>query len=207
VRKDIKDLAEIENTKTYNDLIEIVASQSAGLLNVDELSNTLNANRKTLDKYLFLLENTFIIGLLRPFYTNKRKEITKMPKLFLEDTGLRNMLLKNFTALKTRPDKGALIENFVYSELKKNLAPLEDLYFWRTQTQAEVDFVIKGERRQLIPVEVKYKKMKSAQIPSGLQSFIASYDVRKAFVITDDLLDQMNIGKKTVVYFLPAFLI
>ncbi|MBM4177351.1 DUF4143 domain-containing protein, partial [Candidatus Gribaldobacteria bacterium] len=206
VRKDIKDLAEIENIKIYNDLIEILASQTANLLNIDELASTLSANRKTLEKYLFLLENTFIIGLLRPFYTNKRKEITKMPKIFMEDTGLRNMLLRNFNGLKLRPDKGPLIENFVYTELKKNLGPLEDIYFWRTQTQAEVDFVIKGKQNQLTPVEVKYQKLKSPQIPSGLRAFIEAYKVKKAFVITENFLSQTKTGKTTV-YFLPAYLL
>lgn len=205
VRKDIKDLAEIENIKVYNNLIEILASQSTGLLNLGELANTLSANRRTVERYLFLLENTFIIGLLKPFFTNKRKEIAKMPKIFLKDTGLRNMLIRNFTSLETRPDKGALVENFVYTELTKNLSPLEELYFWRTQTKAEVDFIIKGERQQLIPIEVKYKKMPSPQIPSGLRSFISAYKPKIGFVITRDLLSQQKIGRTTV-YFLPAFL-
>lgn len=206
VRKDIKDLAEIENIKSYNGLIEVLASQSANLLNVDELASTLTANRRTIERYLFLLENTFIINLLKPFFTNKRKEITKMPKVFLKDTGLRNMLIRSFAPLERRPDKGTLVENFVYTELKKNLASLEELYFWRTQTKAEVDFVIRGEKQRLIPVEVKYKKMPSPQIPSGLRSFISTYKPKIAFVITSDLLSQQKVNK-TSVYFLPAFLI
>ena len=207
VRKDIKDLAEIDNIKIYNDLVDVLASQSASLLNVDELSNTLNANRKTIERYLFLLENTFVINLLKPFFTNKRKEITKMPKLFLKDTGLRNMLIKNFTSLQTRTDKGHLVENFVFTELKKSLNTMQELYFWRTQTKAEVDFVIKANKQELIPIEVKYKKMQRAQIPSGLRSFITTYKSKIAFVITDDLLEQVKVGNNSIVYFLPAYLI
>lgn len=204
IRKDIKDLAEIENISAFNHLIEISSSQSANLLNFDELSNTLRINRKTLEKYLFLLENTFIINLLKPFFTNKRKEISKMPKLFLKDSGMRNALIQNFTPLNLRADKGLLIETFVYTELKKNFSQ-ENLYFWRTQTKTEVDFVVKkGE--ELIPIEVKYQKFKNPQIPSGLQAFISFYQPKKAFVITEDYLNQIKF-KKTNVYFLPAFLI
>jgi len=206
VRKDIKDLAEIENIKVYNNLIEILAAQSSNLLNIDELSNTLRANRKTIERYLFLLENTFITNLVKPFFTNKRKEITKMPKIFFKDVGLRNMLISNFNALEKRPDKGALIENLIYTELKKNLAPLEELYFWRTQTKTEVDFVIKGEKQSLLPIEVKYKKFKSIQIPRGLRSFILTYQPEKAFVITKDFLKQTRL-KQTTIFFLPGFLI
>jgi len=206
IRKDIKDLAEIENIKAYNNLIEVLASQSSSLLNIDELADTLRANRKTIERYLFFLENTFIINLLKPFYTNKRKEITKMPKVFLKDTGLRNMLIRNFNRLEARPDKGALVENFVYTELEKNLAPLEELYFWRTQTKAEVDFVLKGAAQNLIPIEVKYRKTKKPRIPLGLRSFILGYKPKIAFVITEDLLDEIKFNK-TIIYFLPAFLI
>ena len=91
-------------------------------------------------------------------------------------------------------------------ELKKNLNPLEELYFWRTQTKIEVDFVIKGENQELIPIEVKYRKSRKAQIPSGLRSFIVDYQPKKAFVITNDLLEKIKLNK-TIVYFLPAFLV
>ncbi len=205
VRKDIKDLADIENITAFNNLIEIVASQSANLLNYDELANTLSLNRKTLEKYLFLLENTFIINLLKPFFTNKRKEISKMPKIFLADTGMRNALIQNFNALDLRPDKGALIENFVYVQLKKLIMSEDNLYFWRTQIKTEVDFVIKN-KQNLIPIEVKYQKFKTSQVPSGLQSFISSYHPKKAIIITQNYLDQIKL-KKTDIYFLPAFLV
>ncbi|MFH1900498.1 MAG: ATP-binding protein [Patescibacteria group bacterium] len=205
VRKDIKDLADVENLSAFNNLIEVVALQSANLLNYDELTNTLNLNRKTLEKYLFLLENTFIISLLKPFFTNKRKEISKMPKIFLTDTGMRNALIQNFNALNLRPDKGALVENFVYTQLKKLIMIEDNLYFWGTQVKAEVDFIIKN-KQNLIPIEVKYQKFKTSQIPSGLQSFISFYQPKKAVIITQDYLDQIKF-KKTNIYFLPAFLI
>lgn len=206
IKKDIRDLAEIEEIGIYNNLIEVLASQAGGLLNIDELTNTLGAHRKTIEKYLFLLENTFIIQLLRPFYTNKRKEITKMSKVYLKDTGLRNMLIKNFNSLETRPDKGALVENFVFCQVYKKLEPLSDLYFWRTQTKAEVDFVIKGKEQKLIPIEVKYRKAKKPVVPSGLRSFIEKHQPAKAFVITQDLFSQIKVNK-TKIYFLPAFLV
>ncbi len=205
VRKDIKDLAEIGNLKGFNNLVEIAASQIGQLINLVELTNSLSLSRETLERYLFLLENTFIFDLLKPFWKNKRKEISKMPKIFFEDTGLRNMLIQNFSSLDIRPDKGQLIENVVYLEIKKNLSLLENLYFWRTQLKTEVDFILK-QGSKIIPIEVKYTIFKSPQIPKGLRSFIETNNPEKAFIITRDYFNQIKF-KKTQIYFIPIFLV
>ena len=92
VRKDIRDLAEIRDVAKFNRLLEVLASQSGNLLNITELSNTCAVARPTVERYLFLLEQTYIIRLVRPFSRNLRTEISKMPKIFLCDTGLMQML-------------------------------------------------------------------------------------------------------------------
>ena len=76
----------------FNRLLEVLASQSGNLLNITELSNTCALARPTIERYLFLLEQTYIIRLVRPFSRNLRTEISKMPKIFLCDTGLMQML-------------------------------------------------------------------------------------------------------------------
>lgn len=90
-----------------------------------------------------------MLQLLKPFYTNSKLEIVKNPKLYFIDTGLRNAVLENFSALRT--DRGALYESFVFQELLK-----QDFtcYYWRSKSKAEVDFVIKKDGA-IFPIEVK----------------------------------------------------
>jgi predicted AAA+ superfamily ATPase len=81
---------------------------------------------------------------VRPFFTNKRKEITKTPKVFFEDVGLRNGVINNFNPLSQRVDKGAIVENFVFSQLSKENDLSQKISFWRSQAKNEVDFFPAG---------------------------------------------------------------
>jgi len=149
IKKDIRDLADIRNINKFNILLKLLASQSGNLLNILELSNTLGIARQTIEDYLFIMENTYIIKRIYPFYKNIRSELTKMPKVYLEDSGIANILAnKTFS----RVISGSLFENSVYMNLRRN-SPVEDIYFWRTNKGQEVDFIL--DRRGLIPVEVK----------------------------------------------------
>ncbi|MEW5694027.1 MAG: ATP-binding protein [Candidatus Hydrogenedentota bacterium] len=155
IKKDIRDLAEIREIDKFNDLLKILASQTANLLNILELSNTLGISKQTIQEYIFLLENTYIIKRIRPFHKNIRSELTKMPKIFFEDTGLANILANKTFFLKI---DSSLLENSIYSELRKNINS-EDIYFWRTNKKQEIDFIIDyidiNNNRRLIAIEVK----------------------------------------------------
>lgn len=155
IKKDIKDLAEIRQIDKFNNLIKVLAAQTSGLLNVLELSNTVGLAKQTIEEYLFLLENTYIIKRIKPFHKNIRSELTKMPKIYFEDTGIAN-ILANKTFLSEI--NGALFENSIYTQLRKNLN-VEDLYFWRTNKQQEIDFVVefidKNKTQHLSTMEVK----------------------------------------------------
>lgn len=114
VRKDIRDLADIKEVSRFNRLLEILASQSGNLLNISELSNTCDLARQTIERYLFLLEQTYILRLVRPFSRNLRTETTKTPKIFFYDTGLMQMLwLKR---LQTEI-LGSAFETSIFAEL------------------------------------------------------------------------------------------
>lgn len=205
VHKDIKDLADIQNIAGFNSLIQVLAAQVGNLVNVHELSNTLNLNQATLKKYLFLLENTFVISLLPPFAQNKRKEISKMPKVYLEDMGLRNFALSDFRTVSLRRELGNIVENFVFNEFQKSAQSLDKLYFWRTLSQQEVDFVYqRGE--EYTAVEVKYVPFKKEVIPSGLRSFIQKYRPKTALVVTQGYQGHTRFHS-TDVYFLPVWMI
>ncbi|MFH1900665.1 MAG: ATP-binding protein [Candidatus Omnitrophota bacterium] len=204
VQKDIKAFLKIENVLAFNRLVKILAVQIANLANLSQIGSPLKIARETLERYLFVLENTFIIKTLSPFFTNKTKEITKMGKIFFYDLGLRNFSIKDFKELELRLDKGALVENAVATELIKSTSIFQDLHFWRTQAKTEVDFILlnKGD---IIPIEVKYQPFKVPKIPSGLKAFIENYKPKKAYVLTKGFTDKVNF-QHCEVRFLPVFM-
>ena len=168
IRKDIRDLAEIKEVNKFNQLVEILASQSGNLLNISELSNTCNLQRQTLEKYIFLLEQTYVIHLLRPFSRNLRTELSKTPKIFFYDTGLMQMLwLKRLQ----RELLGSVFETSVFAELVKKFGR-DSVTFWRTSDKREIDFILRLPE-QLLPIETKLHF--PLRTPSAIHSFVETY--------------------------------
>ena len=211
VRKDINQLFTVENIAAFNDLVRLMALQIGNLVNLQEVTSSLSISRPTVEKYLFVLENTFILSRISPFFANKRKEVVKMPKLYYHDTGMRNQVVRNFQSLSMRPDTGALIENSVFGSLATRLSATDELKFWRMKNGSEVDFIIEGE--QLIPVEVKYTSMRSPRIPLGIRSFIREYKPERAYVVTRDCFGEAAMetsagnGHNIPVTFIPVYLL
>ena len=142
VKRDLLESGVINETAFYN-LFRILADQTGSMVNVNELSSTLRIKNETVDNYLTILQKCFHIALIKPFYKNIRKELTKMPKVFLLDTGLRNCLLNNFQPLAVRTDKGELWENTVFRIFADKIG-IDAIQYWRTSAGNEVDFVISG---------------------------------------------------------------
>jgi predicted AAA+ superfamily ATPase len=142
VKRDLLESGVVSETAFYN-LFRILADQSGGMVNVNELSSTLRIKNETVDNYLTILQKCFHIALIKPFYKNIRKELTKMPKAFLLDTGLRNCLLNNFQPLSVRTDKGELWENVVFRLFADKIG-VDAIQYWRTSAGNEVDFVLSG---------------------------------------------------------------
>jgi len=179
--KDISYLFKIENLQAFNLLLKLLANQCSKLLNLQQVQNDLRINRQTLERYLFVLENTFIIKRIFPFFSNKSTEISKMQKLFFLDNGIRNILQRNFSLIQSRNDRGELLENGIYTELQKNIDLLDDIKYWRTKSGNEVDFIIDGEKRYAI--EVKWQKYKYNLIPNGIKYFQRKYHPDKSFLV------------------------
>lgn len=198
--KDVNVLFDVANISAFRNLFRLLAGSVGGLLNVNELSATLGIGRDTVRRYLSVLENSFIIHILPPFHTNIRKELTKMPKLFFLDTGLRNFALRNFTDLSFRPDKGPLFENAIFGEFYKNLGVIDQLYFWRTISKTEVDFVLTGE--QNLVFEVKFTPNARFRQPSGLKAFGKTHPDFEEVVVTHNLFASNN-----ELFFLPGWMI
>ena len=211
VRKDINQLFTVENVTAFNDLVRLMALQIGNLVNLHEVTTSLSISRPTVEKYIFVLENTFILKRVSPFFANKRKEVVKMPKVYYHDTGMRNQVIRNFQPLSMRPDAGALIENSVFRSLNTRLSITDELKFWRMKNGSEVDFIVEGE--QVIPVEVKYTSMKSPRLPSGIRSFTRGYKSEKVYVVTRDCFGNLEMdngtdnGSAIPVLFVPAYLL
>ncbi len=206
VRRDIRDLGNIADITGYNQLVSMLSLQIGNLVVEQELSSTSGLSRPTVKKYLFLLENTYVIDLVAPFFTNKRKEIAKTPKVFFEDVGLRNGVLNNFHPLDSRTDSGAVLENFIFTQLNKQDETGSAIRFWRSQNKSEVDFIWQESVDTLCPIEVKLKFGARQAIPSGLKNFINAYAPERAYVIH---LGKFNIRKfkDTTIYVLPAWVV
>jgi predicted AAA+ superfamily ATPase len=153
-----RDLLEsgVQNGTTFYYFFRILAGQSGNLINVNELSTTLKIKHETVMNYMTVLQKCFHISLVKPFYRNLRKELTKMPKVYLHDTGMQNCLLNNFQPLALRLDKGLIWETLSYKLLCEKHSP-DDILFWRTADGNEVDFVMPYLEKPYA-VEIKYDK-------------------------------------------------
>jgi uncharacterized protein len=144
--KDVLQTGLVKTPDLIKRLLLLLAHQAGSEVSVNELATQLQMARPTVERYLDLLEQTFVIFRLPSFSTNPRKEITKSRKVFFWDTGIRNALLSAFSTDEFRPDIGALWENWVIAEVAKHNALLgspAELFFWRTRAQSEVDLVVK----------------------------------------------------------------
>ena len=206
IRRDIKDIGEIDDVSGYNNLVSLLCFQIGNLVKDQELSLASGLSRPTVKKYLFLLENTYVLKLVLPFFTNKRTEITKIPKVYFEDVGLRNGAINNFNPLNQRADRGAILENFVFSQLSKGDDFSQKIRFWRSQAKNEVDFIWQENINEPYPIEVKLNYSHRQPLPSGLKSFINSYHPLKGFIIHLGEFSLLNF-KKTKIYLIPAWAI
>jgi uncharacterized protein len=164
--RDILLLADIKHSNRLHDLLRLIALQTGSTVSINKLSNALNMSSHTVDHYLNLLEQSFVIFRLRGYSKNLSKEISKMDKFYFYDTGVRNAILNNFNTTENRQDSGAIWENFLIAErLKYNEYNRRhcNTYFWRTYTGAEIDFV-EEKNEELSAFEFKYNR-KQANAP------------------------------------------
>ncbi len=178
VYRDVSSLFQLEDISKFNRLLSVLAAQIGNLLNISNIANAVGIARHTTSRYLSILESTFILSLLPPYFTNRRKEVTKSPKVYFLDNGIRNYLLGDLAQSELRGDIGKLLENLVYTGFVKRMGELDRLHFWRTQNGAEVDFVLERATR-LFPIEVKWRAGHSR----ALGSFMQRYGVERGYVV------------------------
>lgn len=181
LEKDVKALLGIEKDLAYQHLLKYLAGETGSLFKKSEVSRNLGLNIKTLNRYLFLLEKTFVIKIIRPFYKNPTKELTKTPKVYFLDLGLRNFITGRLTSFFQRDDRGKIFENFVFRQILDS-QPLFGVWFWRTETGAEVDFILQ-EKGEILPIEVKSGKIEVGIVGKNLLAFLIKYKAKKAVIV------------------------
>lgn len=167
----LKDILELDNLKDslfILNLLRLIAFQIGNDVSYNELAKNLKTTVKTVQRYLEILEKTFIIFNLHGFSRNLRKEYSKTPRYYFWDTGIRNAIISNFNALDIRDDKGKLWENYCIAERIKKITyagRFVNFYFWRTYDQQEID-LIEEENGQLRAYEFKFGD-KEARLPKA----------------------------------------
>jgi len=180
--KDVLMVDRIRNSVLIDDLLRALALQTGSEVSSTELSRLTGADRGTIDKYLRILEEAFIIFRLRGFSRNVRTELRKAKKYYFWDNGIRNALIGNFNPLSARTDTGALWENYIISERMKLLRTNRDdvfTWFWRTTQQQEIDLLEERQGR-FSPIEIKYNPKQKGLIS---KTFTENYDVSQTFVV------------------------
>lgn len=166
--KDILEFEQIRNAKRIKELLQLLAYQIGSEVSLNELARKLELNKNTIDRYLDLLEKSFIIFSLSGFSKNLRKEVSKSKKWYFYDNGVRNALIGDFRPLSVRNDVGHLWEQYIINERIKFNAYNEKIvkpYFWRTYDQQEID-LIEVENNNIHAFECKWKEKKSSP-PKG----------------------------------------
>ena len=178
--KDVLEFERIKSPHLLIDLLRLLAFQIGNEVSINELSQNLKIDNKTVKRYIELLEKAFIIYRLGGYSRNLRKEISKKAKYFFYDTGIRNAVIANLNSLKMRNDKGQLWENFLVIERlkKQSYSPIyANNFFWRTWTGKEVDFIEEREGK-LFGYEFKWTQKNNKPPKLWLDTYAeASWEV------------------------------
>jgi uncharacterized protein len=172
----------VENIWAYKKIIQLLAVDSGSLLNYNNLAKESGIHNETVRSYISMLEETYLIKILRPFSANKHNEIIKSPKVYFLDNGVRNYFLNNFNKLGKRVDKGSIFESYILQEIVKNNTRNCNVKFWRTKQKDEVDFVLEKENG-IFPVEAKFSSLGKVDDMRTVQKFLFQYDQESGYVL------------------------
>lgn len=199
VERDVRQIKNIENTSLFTKFLKICAGRIGQQVNLSAISNDCGIDVKTVQSWLSVLEQSYVIKLLQPFYNNFSKRIVKAPKLYFVDTGLASSLLaiRKMEEVALSHFYGALVENYIIVECMKNNANRhleQTFYYWRDSNGVEVDLIIdKGSA--FLPVEIKsaqtfsndfINNLKKIKSYANIKNSIVVYDGNMEFTTTDD---------------------
>lgn len=165
--KDILLFNGIRKPEKMQELLKALAWQIGSEVNYHELGKLIGLKSETIEEYIHLLEQSFVVYRLNSYHTNQRSEIKKGKKIYFTDLGIRNAIINDFSVFETRKDKGTLFENFIVNEFIKSneyKEKFEKFYFWRTNEQQEVDLIIE-KNGKLQTIEIKWNAKTRSKLP------------------------------------------
>ena len=183
--KDILKWERIRKPDKIVKLLQALAFQTGNLVSYNELGQICGLDSKTIEQYIILLEQSYIIFRLSAFCRNLRSELKNSRKIYFWDNGIRNALISNFNTVELRNDIGALWENFMISERIKKLNNNDlwvNTWFWRTQQQQEIDYIEESDGK-ILAFEFKWNPKAKAKRPN---SFLTAYPNSQMMIIHRD---------------------
>lgn len=180
--KDILMLDTIKRPKLLHNILKALAFQVGSEVSFNEVAQLVGADKGTIEKYIHLLEQTFVLFTIPSYSRNARNELKKSKKIYFYDCGIRNAIIGNFSSINSRVDTGALWENYLISERVKQKEfekSNTEFFFWRTTAQQEIDLIeITGDKIQAI--EFKWNPNAKLKIS---KTFTKAYPDAKAQLV------------------------
>ncbi|HKL92399.1 MAG TPA: ATP-binding protein [Bacteroidales bacterium] len=187
--KDILMWEQIKKPDKLLKLLQAIAFQVGNQVSFSELGQISGLDSKTVEKYIVLLEQCFVIFRLGSFSRNLRNELKNSKKIYFYDNGIRNAIIADFSFAENRQDVGALWENYIISERQKKLEYnllWRNSWFWRTKDQNEIDYIEEGDG-QIYAYEFKWNPSAKYKMP---KLFLENYSGSTFSVITPDNMEE-----------------
>lgn len=176
--KDIFLFKGIKKPEKMMELLKALAWQIGNEVNYNELGRLIGLDNQTVEDYIHLLEQAFVIYRLNAYHTNQRKELKKAKKIYFNDVGIRNAIINDFRPVELRSDKGNLFENFMVNEFRKQnqyKRIYANLFFWRTTEQKEIDLII--EKNGFLKVfEIKWSAEKKVKLTKSFSNVYSNFE-------------------------------
>ncbi|HLD40709.1 MAG TPA: ATP-binding protein [Candidatus Omnitrophota bacterium] len=182
VKKELVEYLKLDKIMEAKKLIQYLAVNNAQKIKYQNIAQIAGLSQKTVKSYIELLKETFLIAEVKPFFTNKNKELVKIPKIYFIDSGVANFFINNFNGFELRNDSPFLFENYVLSELIKAGIKPDTIKFWQDKNQTEVDFLLEAGKR-LTAIEVKFKQLLSGGDLSAFKIFERDYPGARGFLV------------------------
>ncbi|SHK09036.1 protein of unknown function, partial [Tangfeifania diversioriginum] len=211
IERDIRSLKAIENLNTFTRFVGLCAGRIGQILNLTSLANDTGVTVNTVKSWLSLLESSFILYQVQPFYKNFNKRLIKSPKIYFYDTGLVCSLLniQNADMIRNHYLYGALFENFIISEIIKtqhHTGKKTSIYYWRESNGTEIDCIIELSNQKLLALEIKGGETFNKDFLKNFKYFPQSNLIQKFLIYTGESLPSVSdtgiIGKNDFQRFL-----
>ena len=204
LEKDLQNIVKADHLFSAKKLLEILSYRIGQIVSFENLASEMQLNIKTIRNLASILEGLFFIEFIYP-KSSFGNEYKKAPKVYFDDLGMRNELIKIRNLPLEKTQIGCLVENFIFNQLKRYSFYKNDfrINYWQDYNKNEVDFIL-NQDNEIISLEVKYRKFEKPRISAGVINFINKYKPKFHITVTDTYFGQIKVGQIDA-YFLPAY--